>query len=129
MQIFLSYARQDEEFARRLSSHLMKHGLSVWSPENELLPGDNVWFRVGEALKKSNAMVVLISPDSMRSKYVRQEIEYALGDPNYEGRVFPVEIRPTEDVPWILRKLKTIDGRQNPAKVSESIAIALKQVA
>jgi len=79
--------------------------------------------------KKSKAMVVLISPDSMRSKHVRQEIEYALGDPNYEGRVFPVEIRPTEDVPWILRKLKTIDGRQNPAKVSESIAIALKQVA
>lgn len=129
MQIFLSYARQDEEFARRLSSHLTKHGLSVWSPENEVLPGDNVWLRVGEALKKSKAMVVLISPDSMHSRYVRQEIEYALGDPNYEGRVFPVEIRPTEDVPWILRKLKTIDGRQNPAKVSESIAIALKQVA
>ena len=129
MQIFLSYAREDEEFARSLSSRLMKRGLSVWSPEDELLPGDNVWFRIGEALKKSKAMVVLISPDSMRSKHVRQEIEYALGDPNYEGRVFPVEIRPTEDVPWILRKLKTIDGRQNPAKVSESIAIALKQVA
>lgn len=129
MQIFLSYAREDEEFARSLSSHLMKRGLSVWSPEDELLPGDNVWFRIGEALKKSKAMVVIISPDSMRSKYIRQEIEYALGDPNYEGRVFPVEIRPTEDVPWILRKLKTIEGRQNPAKVSESIAIALKQVA
>ena len=73
-----------------------------------------------EEIKRN--MVVLISPDSMRSDHVRREIEYALGDPNYDGRVFPVEVRSTPDVPWILRKLKRIDGRRNPAKVSESIA-------
>lgn len=129
MQVFLSYASADGDFARTLASHLTRRGLSVWTPEEELLPGDNVYFRIGEALKRSRAMVVLISPDSMRSDHVRREIEYALGDPNYDGRVFPVEVRPTSDVPWILRKLKRIDGRRNPAKVSESIAEALKQVA
>ncbi len=80
-------------------------------------------------LGKSRAMVVLISPDSMRSENVRHEIEYALGDPNYEGRVFPVQVRPTEDIPWILRRFKSFDARQSAAKVSESIANALKQPA
>ncbi len=129
MQIFLSYAQADEAFAKALSSQLEKRGLSVWSPAEEMLPGDNVSLRTGEALKRSKAMVVLVSPDSMRSEQVRREIEYALGDPNYEGRLFPVRVRVTPDVPWILRRFKTFDFGRSAARVSESIADALKQVA
>jgi hypothetical protein len=40
-----------------------------------------------------------------------------------------VLLRPTDDVPWILRKLNMLSARQGAAKVSESIAEALKQVA
>lgn len=129
MQIFLSYAPADRDFAKALSSQLTRRGLSVWAADDEILPGDNVWLRIGEALRRSKAMVVLVSPDSMRSEYVRHEIEYALGQPNYEGRVFPVQIRPTEDIPWILRRFKTFDAKQSAGKISESIADALKQVA
>lgn len=129
MQVFLSYAPSDEAFAKALSSQLTRRGLSVWSPGEEVLPGDNVWLRIGEALKKSRAMIVLVSPDSMRSENVRREIEYALGQPNYEGRLFPVQVRPTNDIPWVLRRFKTFDARQSAAKVSESIVNALSQVA
>jgi len=129
MQIFLSFAESDEAFAKALASQLARRGLSVWSPDQEVLPGDNVWLRIGEALKKSKAMVVLVSPESMRSDHVRREIEYALGDPNYEHRVFPVRVRPTNDIPWILRRLKSFDAKESVSKVSESIANALEQVA
>jgi hypothetical protein len=129
MQVFLSYARSDEAFAKALSSQLTRRGLSVWSPDEEVLPGDNVWLRIGEALRKSKAMIVLVSPDSMRSENVRREIEYALGQPNYEGRLFPVQVRPTNDIPWVLRQFKTFDAKQSAAKVSESIVNALSQVA
>src|SRR5437879_12300828 len=128
MQIFLSYVRSDEAFAKALSSQLERRGFSVWSPGKEVLPGDNVWLRIGEALKKSKAMVVLLSPDSMRSEHVRREIEYALGDPNYEGRLFPVRVRPTDDIPWILRRFRTFDSGRSAAKVREAIPNALKQV-
>ncbi len=129
MQVFLSYDRADEAFAKSLSAELSKRGLSVWRDEEELLPGDNWALQIGEALRKSRAMVVLISPKSMRSKWVRHEIEYALGDLRYEGRLFPVLVRPTNDVPWILRELNMLSARQGAAKISESIADALKQVA
>jgi len=112
-----------------LSNQLVKRGLKVWLIEDQVLPGDNVWLRIGEALKTSRAMVVLLSPDSVRSDNLRREIEYALGDANYEGRVFPVLVRPTKDIPWILRKFRIFDGKQNIAKVGASIAEALKQVA
>jgi len=129
MQIYISYAKPDEAFARSLSEQLARRGFSVWNSREELLPGDNVWLQTGEALKKSKAMVVLISPDSMRSEWVRREIEYALGDSNYQGRVFPVHVRTTKDIPWILRHFKTFDARRNATRVGESIAEALRQVA
>ena len=129
VRVFLSYDRADEAFAKTLFEELTKRGLSVWRDEEELLPGDNWAEQIGEALKKSRAMVVLISPESMRSKWVRHEIEYALGDLRYENRLFPVLVRRTDDVPWILRELNMLSARQGAAKVGESIADALKQVA
>jgi TIR domain len=127
MHIYISYAKSDEAFARSLSSQLAKRGLSVWSAHEEVLPGDNIWLRTGEALKRSKAMIVLVSPDSMQSEHVRREIEYALGDTNYQGRVFPVQVRPTKNVPWIFEKFRTFDAKQGPANISGCIAEALKR--
>lgn len=129
MQIFLSFAPADEAFAKALSTQLRKKDFSVWSPSEELLPGDNFWRRIGDALEESRAMVVLVSPDSMRSESVRREIEYAMGDPKFEGRLFPVEVRRTTKIPWILRKLRKFEPGESPAKISQAIASALKKVA
>lgn len=129
MQVFLSYAHPDGALADALAADLEKRGLSVWSHEAELLPGDNVWLRNGEALKNSEAMVVLVSPESMRSEWVQHEIEYALGSRNYEGRLFPVQVRPTPLMPWILSKFKMFDAKRGVNKIGEAIAGALKQVA
>ena len=129
MQIFFSYAEKDRDFAVALSNQLVKRGFRVWIVEDEIFSGDNVWLRIGEALKSSRAMVVLLSPDSVRFENLRRELEYALGDPSFEGRVFPVLVRPTKDIPWILRKFKIFDGKQNLAKLGAYIAEALKQVA
>jgi len=101
----------------------------VWMSDTGVLPGDNIWLETGKALESSKAMVVLVSPESMRSEHVRREIEYALGHTNYRDRIFPIRVRPTGDVPWILRKFQIIDGKKGPSKVSESIATALEQVA
>jgi len=131
MQVFLSYENSDNEFASALSRELEKRGLSVWLDKRNLLPGDNWSLEIGKAMAKSQAMIVLISPESMRSDKVRQEIEYALGHSSFKRRVFPVEVRPTEtdDVPWILRKFNILRGTQSPAKISSAIWNALEQVA
>jgi len=131
MQVYLSYAKPDKAFAKSLAAELTRRGLTVWSPEEEVLPGDNLHLRVGDALAKSKAMVVLVSPESMKSPHIRSEIEYALGSENYEGRLFPVEVRPSKETPWILRKLKVqnFTASQGVKKISESIAGALKQIA
>ncbi len=104
MQVFISYAAKDREIARELGSALTKRGLKVWLADEQVLPGDNWSLKIGEALDRSKAMLVLLSPDAVKSELVRREIQYALSSPKYEGRVIPVIVRPTKDIPWILRK-------------------------
>ena len=131
MQVFLSYSDADRDFARQLASQLSKRGHQVYDPSDQLFPGDNWPLKIGEALQKSKAMVVLLSPDSMKSEWVRREIEFALGDQNYKGRLFPVLVRPAQRIPGILREIQ--EGLRelemlpagDPAKVGDAIATAL----
>jgi len=129
MRVFLSYSPADERFAKQLALELTQRGCDVWDPRAELFAGDNWAEQIGQALKQSRAMVVLLSPDSVKSDSVRREIAYALGNANYAGRLFPVLLRPTEDVPWILRRLQLIHAKDNPAEISKRIASALQRVA
>ena len=129
MRVFLSYTAADKDFAKQLSSHLSRRGCDVWDPSDQLFTGDNWSLKIGEALKESKAMVVLLSPDSMKSESVRREIEYAIGDRNYAGRGFPVLVRPTEEIPWILRKFEILRANKNPAQISKRIASILGRVA
>jgi len=125
-KVFLSYARADRDRARKLAEHLREAGLEVWDPEQELLPGSDFTSDLKEALDTAEAVVVLISPDAMESRSVSHEIEYALGAKHLRGRLIPVLIRPTKEIPWILNTLHMI-RYEHPGKTSQHIAELLTQ--
>src|SRR6266487_333029 len=104
MKVFLSYASEDREVAKELASHLAKEKIEAWDPAEALFPGDNWALKIGKALEQSDAMVVLLSPNSVKSEWVLHELQYALSTPHYKGRVIPVVVRPTKDIPWILKR-------------------------
>jgi hypothetical protein len=120
MKVFLSYAESDREIARELASHLEEAGHRVWFADNA--PGEDWILRVGKALNDAEAFVVLLSPKAMKSDWVRKEIEFALGTFQYRGRLIPVMVRPTSDVPWILEKFPIV-------RLNKGIAEAARQVA
>jgi len=112
MQVFISYAAADEVLARKLAETLRKSGLDVWDG-TEILPGENWAAKVAEALQNSQAMVVLLTPNSLRSSHVRHEISYALGDEHYDRRLIPVlaappDELPREEIPWILNNFQMV---------------------
>ena len=114
MKVFISHAYTDEPFVRKVAARLEKVGLEVWDATREILPGDNWAAKVARALEESEAMVVLLTPDALRSNWVSWEIQYALGEQSYRNRLISVivgdpEELPKEDIPWILRRLQMID--------------------
>ena len=127
-QVFLSYDSTDREFAAEVSSRLSEEGIAVFDPADEIYPGDNGPLKIGKALQKCDAMIVLLSPDAMKSEWVRQEIDFALGSLNYKNRLFPVLVRPTKDVPWVLKTLPYVEVGKDPAKATTQILQQLKNL-
>jgi hypothetical protein len=136
MKVFISHAHTDEPLVKKVAAALEDAGLEVWDDTRETMPGDNWANKVAQALQESEAMVVLLTPDALRSNWVRRDIEYALGEPGYRKRLIPVfvgdpEEIPNEDVPWILWHLRIIKLAEH-AKEEEGIrqiAQALLEVA
>jgi hypothetical protein len=113
MKVFISYSPHDEDLARKVAEGLRKSGLEVWDDRN-IFPGDNWAKKTSQALEQSKAMVVLITPEALRSKWVRWEIEYALGKKDFSTTLIPVIVGPAEAIPrdefpWILRRLNIVN--------------------
>ncbi|MGH9941007.1 MAG: toll/interleukin-1 receptor domain-containing protein [Pyrinomonadaceae bacterium] len=110
MQVFISHAETDGSLAGKLAAGLEEAGLKVWYDRREILPGANWAEETAQALKESEAMVVLLTPAALRSTQVRREIQYALGGENYSHRLIPVFVGSAdktshENFPWIFASL------------------------
>ena len=126
MRVFLSHSESDKKMARGVAQGLIDQGLEVWFDEWELQPGGNFAKEIGKGLESSDAMVVFISPDSMQS-WQREEIQYAITTPRFEGRLIPVMVKPTPDVPWILQTLNVVRPGRTDSETTRRIVEALQQ--
>lgn len=129
-KVFISYAQQDRDYARTLSKRLVEAGVTVVDPMNDLAAGENWFLEIGKALKEADSMVVIISPDFVESPWIRSQLQYALGSRNYEHRVISVILKPTKNIPWILRELPQVeadrDGRRVASRIIDSLQPAEK---
>ena len=136
MKVFISHAHKDAALARKVATVLRESGLDVWDEEYEIMPGENWAEKISEALRESEAMVVLLTPEALESSNVLWEIGYALGKESYEKRLIPVivgnpDMLPQDKIPWILRRLRMVNLPEQ-GKDEESIrkiASVLKEVA
>ena len=73
--IFLSHSSKDKPFADWLYSRLRSADLTVWYDKHEILAGDSIITRIGEGLDGSEFLIVVISRQAIKSKWVREELE------------------------------------------------------
>jgi hypothetical protein len=119
MRVFISHSWSEKGFADSLLAALLREGFSVWNPDRELLPGDNWLLEAGRALERADAVVFVLSPESVDCPSSRREIQYVTAQAKFEHRVFPVRVgEGVQKVPWVLRDL-VIDA---PDADAESVA-------
>ncbi len=76
--IFLSYSRADAAVMKRVRKELDKYDITVWTDEG-LTPGTESWkTTIEEAIRSATGMVVILSPRSYKSKWVKRELGYAI---------------------------------------------------
>jgi TPR repeat protein len=109
---FVSYSREDSEFALRLAQDLKAAGANVWLDQLELVPGHPWDNAIEDALLAAPLMLVVLSPTSVKSENVRDEISYALK----QGKtVIPVLYMECV-IPLRLERKQHIDFRRDYAR-------------
>jgi len=71
--IFVSYSRKDEAFVKQLTDALHQRGARFWLDQYDIAIGQD-WRRgINEGLRDAEVLILVVSPDSMRSANVERE--------------------------------------------------------
>jgi TIR domain len=93
--VFISYAREDRKYVEKLIAYLKSKDLSVWA-DNRIDYGEQWWRTITANLRSCLAMVVVMTPEADKSKWVEREILLAddLNKPFFplllRGQKFPI---------------------------------------
>jgi hypothetical protein len=113
-KVFVSYAREDHEYAARLARELTAEGFSPWFDKDELRPGERWEAAIGRAIRASDYFVALLSRHSVNKRgYVQREIRDALRIldelPDTQIFLIPARIEDVEPTHEALRHLQWVD--------------------
>jgi hypothetical protein len=90
-KLFISHSSRDDGFVRELRAALADHGQAGWIDSRELRGGDPLWMEIQRAIEAASAFAVVVSTDSLQSKWVGSELRHALDLRDKRGKdKFPV---------------------------------------
>ena len=111
MNVFLSYASEDLEKARKIRSFLVEHNFDVFDDRSDIAAGAVIARSIGDAIQDADAVIFLISKSSEKSQWVGQEIAIAISK-KAEGaskRLVPVLLDRDAEVPFFLKDYLYLD--------------------
>lgn len=77
--IFLSHTKEDKPFVNRLKAALNERGVTdVWVDEAEIMVGESLITKIEDAITKARFFGAVLSPRSVRSRWVKKELEVAM---------------------------------------------------
>lgn len=104
-QIFISYSKKDSDFAHQLADDLEAAGFKIWIDKS--IGGGDLWRETIEKnLKAAGEVIIVVSPNSMASEWVKHEGSLAYG---WGKQLFPILIEPVESLPPWLEEYQWID--------------------
>ena len=122
---FVSYSRKDADFVLRLCQDLRNAGGAIWLDQLDIQPGEEWDQEIQRGLADCGRMVAVLSPQSVASQNVMDEIGYALSK---KKRIFPVLHQDCE-VPYRLNRLHYADFRTDYGKGLRELLGALAEMA
>jgi CRP-like cAMP-binding protein len=103
--VFVSYAREDQEFVLRLAQDIFREGIDVWMDQLNIALGSSWAREVGKALDTCNTMLLVLSAASLASTNVEDEWNYFLDKGKW---IVPVLLEEC-DIPFRLTRIHYLD--------------------
>lgn len=125
IRVFISYAHEDSPLVDIIQSHLDAAGYAVWI-DRESISGGELWrTRIVEAIENSDVFLLMLSPNSVKSKHVLQELNIADGE---SKPILPVLIKATKIPREMKLQLSGLQAILLEADDSSNIDILCKSI-
>jgi len=121
---FLSYARADAAIALKIANDLRRAGAAIWVDQLDIKPSDRWDSAVEAGLRSSAGVVLVMSPRSVSSENVLDEISVAL---DAGAQVVPILVEPCQ-APLRLARVQFIDATGNYENALKACAAAMKKL-
>lgn len=104
-KVFVCYSRKDVDFVMRLVGDLERAGIDTWIDQKDIPVGVSWDREVESALKVTRTTLIVLSPNSVDSENVRDEISVAVDDRDH---IVPVLYKKCE-IPLRIRRHQYVD--------------------
>ena len=113
-EVFLSHSSLDQEFADELAGVLRAHSVPVWYSRTNIVGAQQWHDEIGAALSRCDWFMVVLSPASVQSMWVKRELIFALQQNQYQERIVPVLYQKCEfgRISWVLSSSQMVDFTQ-----------------
>jgi hypothetical protein len=115
-------------FAKKIVAALESAGVGLWIDDQELKAGDSLLDRIQSAIDRANFFMILLSPNSVASRWVQEELKFAMTRQlkGIDRFVIPLVVEPC-DIPPFLQDRVYVDFtnkrrfKSNAAKLLHAI--------
>lgn len=110
-EIFLSHSDLDRQFVNKLAQVVRRHGIPLWYSQANIIGAQQWHDEIGAALQRCDWFIVVLSPNSVQSLWVKRELVFALRQSRLENRIVPVLYQSCSygQLSWTLSLFQMVD--------------------
>jgi len=129
MPIFISYAHKDKSFADSIAQNLVRVRHNVWIDTWEINAGESLIARIQEAVGFADAIIVVLSQNSINSEWCKKELHSGLIRELEEKNTILIPCRIDDcEVPLFLREKLYVDFRDDADKAFSLLDRSLRRI-
>lgn len=126
--VFISYSRKDRAAADHIAAELRNCGTEVFIDYQKLIAGEDFIGRLGKEIENREYFLLIVSPHSVASKWVKAEVSWALHN---NKTIIPVLLEPANITDFFfLVSLEQVDFQRwnEDGDIKDSIAKLKKAI-
>lgn len=114
-EAFLSHSSLDQGFVTAISEVLRRHGIPVWYSKTNILGAQQWHDEIGVALNRCDWFILVLSPNSVNSMWVKRELLFTLQQNRFDGKIVPLLYQSCnfDRLSWVLPSFQIISFQQH----------------
>ena len=110
-KVFISHSSRDRTFVVRIAEVLQQHRITYWYSGTDIVGAQQWHDEIGRALHRCNWFLLVLTPEAIRSEWVKRELFFALNESRYRKRIVPLLCKRCKysQLSWTLPALELVD--------------------